>query len=220
MIARLPSNVMQVDGYQAGRVLHHRPGQELKAIDVTLAPLTSATTGTFLLLNAPVPGNDLFNRIGRKAYFKNVNFECYWKDSGAIATNEFLRLILFYDSQANAAAPVLADVLKNANAAAASTILSHVNLDNRERFKIIRNWRRAMPVTTAVNNVGANTLLSPGCDFAFNEFITLGEIETIYNVGTAGTVADVQSGALWLLLISEIDTGWTLAGNIRLRFYD
>lgn len=219
IVARAPSNAMQVD-YQAGRRLGHTPPVELKAFDVVLGPLVSATAGTFLTLNVPVPGTDLYNRVGRKAYWKSISFECEWKPSGAVATNEMVRLILYYDSQPGGAAPALADLLKNSNGAAATTIFSHINLDNRERFQIIRNWKYVMPVVTGASDVGTNTLLSPMKDFNINDFISLKELETIYNAGTAGTVADLQSGALGLCLIGETDTGWQLNGVIRLRYYD
>ena len=48
-------------------------------------------------------------------------------------------------------------------------------------------------------------------------------IETIFNAGTAGTIADIQSGALYSLTIGTVPSGtndFLMVVNYRIRFQD
>ena len=121
----------------SGNVVY-RPTAELKVTDTSVNQDCN-TSGSFVLLHAPVPGNDYTNRIGRKTYIKSiaVRGQVELNPLTVIANIEScvpqtVRQIIFVDNQPNAAAPLVSDLLLSASA------LSHLNLNNRDRFTILR----------------------------------------------------------------------------------
>lgn len=179
--------------------------KELKAFDVDSATYAINDAGTFQLLMSPVLGTDIDDRVGRKTLMKSVYIR------GAVARYEALdanpgnqgprralqaRFILFVDHQPNAAAPATVDLLKQ------SLVTSQLNLNNRERFTILKDklfcFDPLVTVTTATQAQAAasNQIQNFKCYKKLNQ-------QTTYNAGNAGTIADINTGALYMFWISN-----------------
>lgn len=206
--------------------LGSRLGPEYKWKDNTPGSVSAAdTTGAFVLLNGMVRGTDASaNRIGRKILVKQILIK------GSVATNlannfaaggvcggQDVRMIVFVDRDSNGVAPLVTDVLVT------SSSLSHYNLDNRDRFKILYDkmyWLAQASNTAAGGNVAAAA--SPQ-GFTIDVDIPC-NIVTIYNSNVNGNATDIQSGAIWILTVGSSAASSTNAAgydlSTRIRFTD
>lgn len=181
---------------------------ELKATDVTIANTSPSSTGSVVLLNGIAAGDDYTNRDGRKIMMKSILMRlCLKADTTQSSTvGEVLRVIVVYDRQCNGVALTGANVLQSA------VWNAPVNLDNRERFKILYD----------------NTLTVPGWYVAAGNLT--GGSPTIRNIkvfkklnldvtysGTANTVGSIATGSLYLLTFSQYNKAW-MDYYIRVRF--
>lgn len=178
------------------------------------------TTGSFTLLNGTTLGSDYTNRIGRKIVCKSmyirgfVTAENSLNLSAAATPSQQARMILLVDMQPNGAAPAVTDVLNTAHPA------SQLNLNNRDRFKVLRDDVFTLdPISVAAGSVGfcGTTTYEVSCYKKMS-------LETIYNSGSAGTIGDINSGALYMFWIGSAVTGTNTDGaavvSARLRFLD
>jgi len=209
--------------YQKGRELNKQPKQELKGFDTAIQTLNSSTVAnppTFLTLNAMVNGAEMFNRVGRKTYAKSLRIRGKIYPIGA--TDEGgARIIIYYDSQANTAIPTIVNLLQDSNAAAATSWASGINLTNRQRFKILKDYQVLLGSSA---NIAGQTELVPDPILHTNNidwFIPLKGLESIYNAVNGGTIADITSGALGITMVCDtVQTNWALDFTSRLRYYD
>lgn len=210
-----------VAGYQAGRELNKQPKQELKCFDVartSLAILAVATPPTFNILNAMINGAELHQRVGRKTYAKSLRIRGYINQT-ALGSYDYCRILVVYDAQPNAAFPTIANLLQDANAGAATTALSGINMTNRARFQILRDHPILLPESSAAD------VLSLVPDTVKNSlnidmFIPLKGLESVYNGTNGGTVADIQSGAIFMVVVSDATGTADFVYTSRLRYYD
>lgn len=214
-----------IPDYQKGRELNKTPKSELKAFDI--AEIASVfklvgTPPTFNTLNAQINGAELYQRVGRKTYMKSLHIRGYI--SNIITTTQDMgRIIIYYDSQPNAAAPLITDLLQDSNAAAGTTAFSEINLINRQRFKILRDYQVLLPSVTNTAGVLTNlTIMDPIKEsFNIDFFIKLKGLETIYNATNGGTVADITSGAIGMVCVcASNNSDWAFTWTSRLRYYD
>jgi len=205
-------------GYNSGRV-NPRPNRlELKAFDVVAANTPFPAAGGSLILNAVPLGTDYFQRVGRKITMKSLHIKGTIVPTQAVGA-DYLRVMIIYDAQCNKALPATNNlILLDANAAPATTSFSEINLNNRERFKILRDKRFASP-GCASTTVGLN--LDQTMCMNINEFIKLKGLDTMYDATNGGTAADITSGSLFILLIStNTNNLWNFNFQTRLRYYD
>ena len=102
--------------------------------------LAITTAGTVTLINGIATGTDINNRVGRKVIMKSLVFNV---NNFPVATTAnalqgiMLRHMIVYDSQPNSAGtvPAVTDILETA------TTLSPLNLNNRDRFRVIYDKR-------------------------------------------------------------------------------
>lgn len=207
--------------YQKGREMPSGIGRELKAFDVATSAPNFAVAGVFTVLNTPVNGSELYQRVGRKIYMRSLHIKGFIENA-ATSIQDIGRIIIFYDSQPNAAASNLATLLQDSNAAAATSGLSSINLTNRERFKIIKDHFITLPSVSNAAGVLSNTSLQDQQEnFSINWFIKLKGLETVFNAVNGGTVADITSGSLYMCLVSQNQSNtWAFQFNSRLRYYD
>lgn len=198
---------------------------ELKVIDSGATNAQMNTTGTFILLNGLTQGTDYDQRLGRKFIIKSIQARGWvtpeYDNSalGAISVpSQYGRIIIFVDNQSNGATPVTTDLLT------VPLPNAPLNLNNRDRFRILRDFQFVfgplLSVTTATQSqaaFGGNQIT----DVNFYERV---DIETVNNAGNAGTVADIQSGAVYAFYIGSqaAGTNTDLNANLyyRLRFSD
>lgn len=202
---------------------------EKKVVDA-FTSLNFNTTGSFLLLNAPVAGANEYQRIGRKISMSSAQLRGYvrFAQAGTTPSNDFLRLILFYDRQPNGAAPAVADILLDVdNTGGTNTsAISSLNINNADRFKVLRDLYWSIPSASAATEQNGTTGGDKALDYkpaSFRDFISLKGMETHFNAGTAGTIADITSGSLYLLALgmrASADSQWQVAVNTRVRYLD
>jgi len=195
---------------------------EKKVIDINQANYAVENTGTVLaLLNGCAPGSQNFNRVGRKINMKSLQIRGFFYNTASASGARLVRMIVVYDKQPNGGAPTFANVVSSQNISGTVSSLScdMVNLDNRNRFEIIRDkcWDFG-----PISNVTDQSLASAPQTYCVNEFIPLKNRQTIYNAGTAGTIGDIQSGSLYVLFIANTanGTGSSFLGSFRTRFID
>jgi len=147
----------QIRDSMAAASLAFRPGgwqrntptamfKEKKVIDLVAAVYaftipTAPPTPT--LLNGCIAGSQNYNRIGRKINMKSLQFRGMIAAAtvATAADDQLCRIVIVYDKQSNGAAPTWANVVQSQSIAGttSSATSDMVNLDNRDRFTIVRD---------------------------------------------------------------------------------
>ena len=181
---------------------------EQKFIDRGVATVQLNSTGSITLLNGCVPGSTATTRVGTKSVLTSIQFHGQaFTDSTTTAVN--FALYIVWDKNPNAATPAITDYLVEVNPA------SFPNLNNRARFVTL--WKhKGSVIGTAAAPTSEGSVVIP-------DMFKKTALTTIYNTGTAGTVGDIQQGALFLIAISDTSSGTAdaqLQFNTRVRFLD
>jgi len=186
------------------------PGaSELKWIDINSTAAFNAATGVaaLTLLNGCTLGSDATNRIGRKIVMRSLQMRMSVLDTAVQAARFAGRVLVVYDSQSNGVAPTQADILQ-----AATSWHAPMNLNNRERFKVI--WDKIFTIDS-IQGSGNNPWIC-------KKFKKLPNLETIFNSGNAGSVGDIQTGSLYMLTFATGEAASTpgMVFYSRVRFAD
>lgn len=196
-----------------------RPTGELKVSDTPLT-LQVTTVGSVNILTVPVPGSDYTNRIGRKVNWQSlyVKGRIYLEAASSLSDTNVpsnqARLIFLYDKQPNGALPSITDILTSADPT------SHLNLNNRDRFTVLKD---KMFVFDPYSRVAATDLGNWNQTVHQIKFFKKLNLETVYNAGTAGTVADINTGSIIVVSVGTLPNG---TGDVncvlqaRMRFKD
>lgn len=198
------------------------PIKERKTFDIATTTYQVNTTGSFTLLSVPVPGTDYTNRIGRKITNKSIyirgRIQLEWSlvvPSGSPA--QLARMIIFVDQQPNGAVPIVTDLLNNA------TPEAQLNLNNRDRFRVFcdKQWTFDPVYSSAVATQSFGMMNHTISGLKKYKKLNL---ETVFNAGTAGTIADINSGALYMFWLGSAAAGTMVDCNAivstRVRFDD
>lgn len=163
------------------------PGRrgELKYVDVDQQN-NFAETGVGILLNGLAPGTGASQRIGKKVTLKSVQLRLsiVAGTAGVAPFAGMVRCFLIYDKQANATTPTVAQILEKVAGS------SPMNMDNRDRFLVI--YDRQFALDQAGGNQSSQLKMYKRLN-----------LTTVFNAGTAGTVADITSGSLYIVFIGE-----------------
>lgn len=187
-----------------------RGRDELKVIENAATQANFASAGSVALYNGVAQGTDFTNRIGRKVIVKSIHFKAWVSPATSTdSPGDICRLMLVWDKQANSAAPAVTDILTTADP------FSGVNLNNRDRFKVMYDRRVSMnPAVYAANVItGGNPIT------VYREKFIKCNQEVIFS-GTGATVASIQTGSLYLLFIDLNGTLSLLTHYCRVRFSD
>lgn len=177
---------------------------EYKTVD-TLVNLACDDAGALALLNGLQLGLDFSNRIGRQITMCSIEFNGLHFVTPATGVDQQVRTIVFIDKQTNGAAPVITDLLVS------SSPNSLRNLNGRSRFVIMMDKRICL---------SASAEDTSQVNFKFYKRIS---VPAIYNAGNAGTVADIVSGSVYVITMSNIPAGVTagsMSGRVRIRYTD
>lgn len=183
---------------------------ELKFIDTSdigsSIPLSNdfTTPGATFLLNNITPGSLATNRIGRKITMKSLYIRATVQLAATSTRGDSVRMIVFYDKQANAATPVVADVLAD------DSFYSPNNLSNRDRFVVLCD-RVFDPIATS------------GDLTASMEVYKKINLETMFNADVAGGVGDITSGSVYIMFAQQgtiLTANPTAAWYARIRYTD
>lgn len=203
-------------------------GQEVKAVDIADAPLSLNSTGAVAPLNLVRAGASYFNRVGRKINMKSIRVTFYTVPIRAQTNVDYARVILFYDKQTNGALPLIGDLLQTTDQAGTNSLTnqSGINLNNRERFVILRDERIYLPsVTGGAAPFTVGDFYPQNCDVGkYDWFVKLKGLETQYRADSAPSViGDISTGGLFLATLGDFAAGgegWQLQVESRLRFWD
>lgn len=194
----------------------------MKKVDVNQA--TYDLDGTSLaptLLNGLIPGSNEYNRVGRKITMDSIWIHGFFacEDTATGADPSGVRFLLVYDNQANGAAPTWSDVILSVNSSGTtqSGAFDMPNSANQERFEILVDQSWSFPFWSLTAGASDDTAKM------IDMFVPLDWRQVVYNAGTAGTIADIQSGSLYAFWVT---TNVIAAQNIdfngayRLNFID
>lgn len=203
------------------------PRHEVKVVDVPLASYTLNTTGQFTALNVPVQGSAFYNRIGTKLAMKTLHVNYTLQPLNINSVPDYCRVMVVYDRQTNAAFPTMSALLTDYSSSGGTTSNSYsgINMTNRERFLVLMDERLELPATEASGAVSSSAAcIDPvSTTFKINRFIKLKDLSTMFNQTNGGTVADIQTGGLYLFTLGSFASGsdgWQLRGSARLKYDD
>lgn len=199
---------------------------QCKSIDILTTTNLISTTPVFNLLNCVQAGNNFYQRIDNKVKFDNLELSGFISASGlGTKVPEYLRINIIYDTQANAALPNIGDVILSTTqtGATSSSVLDNLNPNNRWRFQVLTDTRISIPDQVTGTGVSANAVY----DYTKNEvnirrFVTL-DLPTVYNTAGTGTIADINKGALYLLVYGSqpaATAGYQLSWSCRLNYHE
>lgn len=179
---------------------------EFKSVDVTYS-LSADTTTSSTLLNGMVLGTSINQHVGREVTMRSIQFKYTVNPTTAASTSDqIVRVLLVYDRQTNAAAATAGQVLEAAN------VYSPRNLENRKRFSILFD-----------RNHYLNAYGEPGTGTKVFQFYRRLRHPITFNAGTAGNVADIATGSLFVVLIGNLTAGAsaaTVSFYSRIRYTD
>jgi len=200
---------------------------EIKAIDIeeqTYIFRDPNTATNIILLNGVQTGSGFFNRVGSRIEMKSLQINGFLGPNTAATstTPSNLRMLIVYDRQPVGALPTVSDVLQDRNQVGTAITggLSHINLDNRDRFTILRDMRWIVPTVTA--GVVTGISIGVGDPWTVNTFIKLKGLGTHFkSTSNPATIADISTGALYALFVTETnDSDWVVEADFRLRYDD
>jgi len=186
---------------------------ELKYVDTDDIPAAVAASGTVTLLNATASGTGITERVGRQitmtSYFGRFGY--YPSSTVSAPVGTIVRVMVIYDAQTNsaAAAPAVSDILQS------TSWDSPMNLNNRERFKILLEFKVTIGATTYTT--GALTAGSP-TPKVVEKFRKLNMVTT-YS-GVSATNANIATGAVYLVEIANANNTVTSDHYHRIRYTD
>jgi len=184
---------------------------ERKTIDVDQANYVADTTGSVTLLNGVATGTDFTDRIGRKIIMRSLYIQGYVAAIDNTVSPNISRLIVVYDNQSNGAAPAVLDVLKQASS------ISQINLNNRDRFKILVN--KTFPIAV-IDNTATQALAGSPTIHKVKIFKKLRH-EALFN-GTTAAIGSIATGSIYMITIGNTaaNTGGNFNLSSRVRFED
>lgn len=194
-------------GYKARRVVG--PTGISKYVDTVNTSYPCNTTGNIVIIPTIGQGPDEIQRLGRNIMLKSLQIrgELQANSSGVQA---MARVLIVYDRQPNKVIATVGDIISPA------TIYGMKNLDNQDRFVILMD-----KLYSVVGSASTTTVESS--QRAINKYMKLGNLLTNYITGTAGTIAEITTGALLIFTLGDMAAGVTApnyAVTFRTRFQD
>jgi len=182
---------------------------EKKYYDSAWGPTTVAGTATIhSTFLAIAQGTTEVTRVGGKINVCNINFrgEILGLNDNSGAP-EVVRIIWLWDKQCNGAAPVATDIL------AADNINSFLNMDNTDRFQVIKD--KMYTVDVSAYDVASDLAFSHSKIIKLNYKCSV----PIHYSSTTGAIAEIKSNNLIFLAIA-IGTKAAYRMRVRVKFTD
>lgn len=150
--------------------------------------VASSAIAQFFLMNGLTRGDQINQRGGRQVRFKSIQLKgTISRSSASTGVGDRLRIVVFIDKQANASAPSFSDLFENV-LGATPNVSTFRNLDNRKRFVILND---------RVYNLDAD---DPSREYNYYRKL---DMKTIYDDGNAGTIADITTNSLYVMVVSN-----------------
>lgn len=235
-----PGMIMVPRPVMGGNYLSNKPADfysssaEIKCVDLVSSSQLFLDTGIITPLNFVAPGSAFYQRIGRRIEMKSIRIagNCNIKpilSAQTVYYGFYGRVLIVYDRQTNGALPALSDILQTVpqTGVPSTNNYSDINLNNRDRFTIIRDQRLTFQnvfsnnaPTPFVEGVSAPDPLNPIYNLDF--YCKLKGLVTQFKADSAAaTIADIATGALYLVVVGAFPTpAWQFNFAGRLRYYD
>ena len=190
-------------------------------------------------LNQTTVGNWAVNRVGNKIIMKSIHIQGILTVTGAPTTPvipNIIRMALIYDKQPSGTGnlPSAGDVFKSISGIGGieTSVFSGVNIDNRERFIILRDYKRLTPrmeydgTTPIFEGTQGQGSLGQGSEksgqtYFIDDYVKL-NLPAVYKVNASTTHNDytnIETGALLLMCYSGGQSGnWVFSHASRVVF--
>lgn len=170
-------------------------------IAATQSPTTAAPV--IQLINGLQLGNTASQRQGQQLKSTNINLRGKLSvNNSAVGGSSQARIMLVYDRQSNGSVFSITDLLEN------GAVWSFRTMGYKKRFKVLADHTYQM-----VNNTNTEQQIV--------DLSAVLDLRTIYNTGNTGTISDIDTGSLYLVLISDEATyGPELQYQLRYRWVD
>lgn len=174
--------------------------EELKHKD-TQSSVSPATAGTFILLNDIAVGDTPTTRDGNDITSTSIQWRIRIVSDVDALAGFMLRHIIFWDAQANGAAPTLAELLDLT--VATSAVIAPYNRDTQKRFKILHDSTHDVnPDIVLAFTVATGVTTSVGS----KRLHEIGRQQTSRIVkydGSTAAIADIVTNSLYSVWISD-----------------
>lgn len=177
---------------------------DAKFVDLPQELFNNNTTGTIKLIATIPQGTTVNTREGKACQLTSVRLRGnMFTDTTTTATHVCNYLV--WDKQPNKALAAIADIFTSASS------LAFPNRENAQRFRIIKQWRRAFSGNVTAP-VGASVMM------AVDEWIPLKGCVTSYTAAdTTGVIGNIITGALLFVAVGDQASG-TADGNSNISF--
>lgn len=166
--------------------LERLSGPEKKYLDLSASGQLVGSTPTITLLNGMIQGSTAGQRIGQTITMLSSFVQFDIVIAATVLTGSVFRMMIIYDKQSDGGTPASSDILSSG-----TNLESPLNIANSHRFKVLSDKRYNL----AINGSNAQIIK--------RNYIKIPSYTTQYNSGNAGTVADIQSGSLFILYMSD-----------------
>lgn len=212
-IPRAPLATRGFRSYRYGR----GGGAELKFIDTTGQNIAMNNAGSVIPLNLLATGTDINGRVGRQITMKKLYFS--YSVFNPIANNSaapngvFYKISLIYDCQNNSVNTVVPyNTIFSINHP-----MSPLNLSNRDRFRVLKEYRGQLSPYT-ISATGQLATGDPDMSFR-NSYLKI-NLQSIFS-GTGATLGDISTGSVLLCFVTdETPDRAILDYYCRIRFID
>lgn len=184
---------------------------EKKVVDTAQATYACDTTGSVTFVNGATGGSAFTERIGRRYTNVAVQVRGLLRKEDDTSGPNLCRILLVYDSQPNGVIATIAQIFN------AATSTSMLNLDNRERFRVIADRQYTVG---EVNTTATQTFATAPGSHSVNIYRRI-NLETTCD-GTTNGIGDVNTGAIYLVTLGNnaAGAGASFIANVRVRFID
>lgn len=200
--------------------------QETKFVDIPTAATTFNNANGPVILNPVQQGVDYYQRLGNKIKPRSLHIKGFIS-SILTSIQGLARMVVVLDKAPSGAAalPAITNILQERDQAGAATngITSALNIDNRNRFKILRDkWFNLPSHTLTVAVVTNPSNFDQELCMKFNEYIRLDNIPECQYVGTANpiTIANINTNAIYVIFTCQagINNMWQAVWSSRFKF--
>lgn len=196
-------------------VVYRRPTGEVKYFDTTKAATALASAGaiansSLLLIQE---GNTESTRVGNKITVKSVMVRgqlIMSSQADATATSQTFRIIVYLDKQCNGATAGVTDILQSAS------FLAFNNLDQSDRFITLAEEFCTLDQPGAAPSGAAYVFGESNKVFFLKKKLNL----PVKFKGNAGTIADLASANIGVLVIGSTDALGFYEYVARVRYTD
>ncbi|AGS36184.1 hypothetical protein [Circoviridae 3 LDMD-2013] len=215
---RLPN--LRIGGW-LNRELKFKDVQRNVSISTTIAGSEIDPDGGVNCLNAISQGDGEEQRDGRGYKITSVHLRGYVLfagQSGAGATSDHMRIILLQDTQTNGTQFNAEDVIDNSSGVNELQTVAFRNLENTNRFKILKDIVVHKPTTgLAGNQANPGDVESNSATMPIQMDVNFKYPVNVLCTGTGGTVSNLTDNSFHLMAIS-VNSGNSFRYICRTRF--